>query len=59
MKLQEEIASNVRQFDGNEKKAESLLDMLDEVGMYPSKFITLSHPIRRFSGSGSAFQKRT
>jgi hypothetical protein len=33
LKLQEEIASNVRQFDENEKKAESLLDVLDEVWM--------------------------
>lgn len=31
LKLQKEIASNVRQFGGNEKKSESLLDMLDEV----------------------------
>jgi hypothetical protein len=29
--LQEEIASNVRQFDENEKKSETLLDTLDEV----------------------------
>ena len=33
LKLQEEIASNVCQFNENEKKAEGLLDMLDEVGM--------------------------
>jgi len=33
LKLQEEIASNVRQFKENEKKAETLLDVLDEVGM--------------------------
>lgn len=33
LKLQEEIASNVRQFNENEEKAESLLDVLDEVGI--------------------------
>lgn len=33
LRLQEEIASNVRQFGENEKKAESLLDVLDEVGI--------------------------
>ncbi|KAF9779281.1 hypothetical protein BJ322DRAFT_1089567 [Thelephora terrestris] len=31
LRLQEEIASNVRQFDENEKKSETLLDTLDEV----------------------------
>ncbi|KAF9646490.1 hypothetical protein BDM02DRAFT_3004751 [Thelephora ganbajun] len=31
LKLQEEIASNVRQFEENEKTSESLLDTLDEV----------------------------
>lgn len=35
LKLQEEIASNVRQFNENEEKAESLLDVLDEVGALP------------------------
>jgi len=31
LELQEEITSNVRQFDENEKNAESLLDVLDQV----------------------------
>ena len=34
LKLQDEIASNVRQFDENEKKSETLLDTLDEVHMF-------------------------
>lgn len=34
LKLQDEIASNVCQFDENEKKSETLLDMLDEVQMF-------------------------
>jgi len=33
LKLQEEIESNVRQFNENEKGAENLLDVLDQVGM--------------------------
>ena len=32
--------SNVRQFDENEKRSESLLDVLDEVGIHPSNFVT-------------------
>lgn len=33
LKFQEDITSNVRQFDENEKKSVSLLDALDEVGI--------------------------
>lgn len=43
LQLQEEIASNVRQFNENEKKAESLLDVLDEVGI-PFQFHRSSSP---------------
>ena len=33
LQMQNEIVSNVRQFEENEKQSESLLDMLDEVRM--------------------------
>ena len=33
LQMQNKIASNVRQFEENEKQSESLLDMLDEVRM--------------------------
>ena len=33
LQMQNEISSNVRQFEENEKQSESLLDMLDEVRM--------------------------
>jgi hypothetical protein len=60
LKFQEEIASNVRQFDENEKKAESLLDMLDEVWMTLQFYCyRSSNPRRRFFGSGNAFQQPT
>jgi len=58
IKLQEEITSNVRQFNENEKQAESLLDVLDEVWV-PSGFITLSHLMHRFSGSGNVSRRMT
>lgn len=58
LKLQKEIASNVCQFNENEKKAESLLDVLDEVRT-PLQFYcnSPSHSIRRFFESGNAFRQ--
>ena len=44
LELQGEIASNVRQFDKNEKEAGSLLDVLDEVWMFFWFFPSFSHP---------------
>ena len=60
LKLQEEITYNVRQFDENEKEAESLLDMLDEVWISLQFYCYCSsHPRRRFFGSGNVFQRMT
>lgn len=56
--LQEEITSNDRQFDENEKSSESLLDVLDKVRTSVERR-NFSQSVYRLFATGIAFQETT
>lgn len=57
LKLQEVMASNVEQFNENEKKTESLLDVLDEVGIFLQFPFPSSHTHIGSPGVGTASRR--